>query len=65
MPGRTHKVMIRGEELVQACERRFGSYCGHCEAKEAAEGPKGAPVVVFRPSVGTPAGWSDVEAPEL
>jgi hypothetical protein len=50
--------MIRGEELVQACERRFGAWCGLCEAEERETLP-------FRPSVGLPPGWSEVSAPEL
>lgn len=34
MPGRTHRVTFGGEELVEACERRFGSYCRFCTAEE-------------------------------
>jgi hypothetical protein len=61
MAGRTHKVTILGEELVQACERRFGNFCPHCEAEEREE-PETLP---FRPSVGTPAGWSEAVCEEV
>jgi hypothetical protein len=58
MAGRTHKVTILGEELVQACERRFGVFCLHCEVEELETLP-------FRPSVGTPAGWSEAVCEEV
>jgi len=93
MAGKTHNVTIRGEEMVQACERRFGSYCGICTAEEQEAAPvtpsRGRPMsagrlrsmrrfewvggervelgpeLPFRPSVGTPAGWSETVSEEV
>lgn len=44
---------------VVRCFDRFGWPLGEVET------PVSAPVLPFRPSVGTPAGWSEVSAPEL
>lgn len=71
MAGKTHKVTILGKAMVEACERRFGSYCGICTAEEQeaalvtpSRGRPG-PEFPFRPSAGTPAGWSEAVAEEV
>lgn len=57
-----HRVVILGESMVQACERTWNNFCRLCQSEVGVGEP---PVLPFRPSVGTPAGWSAVKCEEV